>query len=41
MQQIKSVKESIAYLHKAIKLYNNERPHMNISSHTPYWFIML
>lgn len=34
-QKIKSVKEAIAYLHKAIALYNSERPHMSISNYTP------
>lgn len=34
-QGVRSVKEAIAYLHKAIKLYNNERPHMSISNYTP------
>jgi putative transposase len=34
-EQIKTVKEAIAYLHKAIKLYNNKRPHMSISNYTP------
>lgn len=33
--EIKSVKESDAYLHKAIALYNGERPHMSISNYTP------
>lgn len=32
---VKSVKEAIAYLHKAIALYNTERPHMSISNYTP------
>ena len=32
---VKSVKEAIAYLHKAIVLYNNKRPHMSISNYTP------
>lgn len=32
---VKSVKEAISYLHKAIVLYNNERPHMSISNYTP------
>jgi transposase InsO family protein len=32
---VKSVKEAIAYLHKAIALYNTERPHMSISNFTP------
>jgi putative transposase len=32
---VKSVKEAIAYLHKAIALYNSERPHMSISNYTP------
>ena len=34
-QGVKSIKEAIAYLHKAIALYNTERPHMSISYHTP------
>ncbi len=34
-EQIKTVKEAIAYLHKAMKLYNNKRPHMSISNYTP------
>ena len=34
-QGIKSVKEAITYLHKAIALYNTERPHMSISNYTP------
>ena len=34
-QQIKTVKEAVAYLHKSIKLYNSERPHMSISNYTP------
>ncbi len=34
-QQIKTIKQAIAYLHKAIKLYNSERPHMSISNFTP------
>ena len=34
-QQIKTVKEAVTYLHKAIKLYNSERPHMSISNYTP------
>lgn len=34
-QGLKSVNEAIAYLHKAIKLYNSERPHMSISNYTP------
>jgi transposase InsO family protein len=34
-QQIKTVKEAIAYLYKAIKLYNSIRPHMSISNYTP------
>ena len=34
-QQIKTVKNGINYLHKAIKLYNSERPHMSISNFTP------
>ncbi|MDW8419147.1 MAG: integrase core domain-containing protein, partial [Chitinophagales bacterium] len=33
--QVKSVKEAIAYLHKAIDLYNRERPHMSIGNLTP------
>lgn len=32
---VKSVNEAIAYLHKAIVLYNNKRPHMSISNYTP------
>ena len=32
---VKSVKEAISYLHKAIVLYNSERPHMSISNYTP------
>lgn len=32
---IKSLNEAIAYLHKAIVLYNSERPHMSISNYTP------
>ncbi|PIY02443.1 MAG: transposase [Bacteroidetes bacterium CG_4_10_14_3_um_filter_31_20] len=32
---VKSVKEAIVYLHKAIALYNTERPHMSISNYTP------
>lgn len=32
---VKSVREAIAYLHKAIVLYNSERPHMSISNYTP------
>ena len=34
-QKLKTVKEAIVYLHKAIKLYNSERPHMSISNFTP------
>ena len=34
-QGITSVKEAIAYLHRAIALYNTERPHMSISYYTP------
>lgn len=34
-EQIDSAKEAIAYLHKAIRLYNNKRPHMSISNYTP------
>ena len=34
-QQIKTVKEAVTYLHKAIELYNSERPHMSISNYTP------
>jgi len=34
-QGVRSIKEAIAYLHKAIKLYNTERPHMSISNYTP------
>jgi transposase InsO family protein len=34
-QEINSVKEANAYLHKAITLYNSERPHMSISNQTP------
>jgi putative transposase len=34
-EQIKTVNEAITYLHKAIKLYNSERPHMSISNYTP------
>jgi transposase InsO family protein len=32
---VKSVSEAITYLHKAIALYNSERPHMSISNYTP------
>lgn len=32
---VKSVREAISYLHKAIALYNSERPHMSISYLTP------
>lgn len=34
-QGVKSIKEAIVYLHKAIALYNTERPHMSISNYTP------
>lgn len=34
-QGLKSMKEAIAYLHQAIRLYNTERPHMSISYYTP------
>ena len=34
-EQIKMVNEAIRYLHKAIELYNNKRPHMSISNYTP------
>lgn len=33
---VKSVKDAIAYLHKAIALYNTQRPHMSISYLTPH-----
>lgn len=32
---VKSVQDAVAYLHKAIGLYNSERPHMSISNYTP------
>lgn len=35
VQELKSVKEAIAYLHKAIRLYNTERPHMSVGNLTP------
>lgn len=35
VQELKSVKEAITYLHKAIRLYNAERPHMSVSNLTP------
>jgi putative transposase len=35
VQDLISVKEAIIYLHKAIRLYNSERPHMSISNLTP------
>jgi len=35
VQKLISVKEAIIYLHKAIRLYNSERPHMSISNLTP------
>jgi transposase InsO family protein len=34
-EEIKTVKGAISYLHKAIKLYNNKRPHMSINKYTP------
>ncbi len=34
-QGLKSIKEAITYLHKAIALYNTEKPHMSISNYTP------
>lgn len=34
-QGLKSIKGAITYLHKAIALYNTERPHMSISNFTP------
>lgn len=34
-QGVQSIKEAITYLHKAINLYNSERPHMSISNYTP------
>lgn len=33
--EMKSVKEAIHYLYKAIRLYNSERPHMSIRNFTP------
>jgi putative transposase len=33
--KVKSVKEAINYLHRAIALYNTQRPHMSISNYTP------
>lgn len=35
VQELRSVKDAIGYLHKAIRLYNAERPHMSISNLTP------
>ncbi|MBN1340506.1 MAG: transposase [Bacteroidales bacterium] len=35
VQELKSVKEAITYLHKAIRLYNTERPHMSVGNLTP------
>jgi transposase InsO family protein len=34
-QGVKTVKEAVTYLHKAISLYNTERPHLSISYYTP------
>ena len=34
-QGIKSLKEALVYINKAIKLYNTQRPHMSIYNYTP------
>lgn len=34
-ENVISIREAISYLHKAIALYNRERPHMSISNYTP------
>ena len=34
-QGLSSIKEAVVYLNKAVRLYNNERPHMSISNYTP------
>lgn len=34
-QGLRSIKGAVDYLHKAINLYNSERPHMSISNYTP------
>lgn len=34
-QGITTMKEAVKYIHKAIRLYNSQRPHMSIGNYTP------